>query len=167
MSCEWWPKRWDRGNKWTKWVSSIEHQGLRDTVSIKTAPSGLTEPADDPEQPEADNELSLFAVHCGVHFITVCSHYRKCFCWVVKEQEDGDCCCCCCFWSPLKSLDDDCWESNISSAERNICCILGLRRKKLKLLAPPWEVLFSPLAVLQPAGSVLIVQARGAAGLIR
>lgn len=168
MSCEWWPKRWDRGNKWTKWVSSIEHQGLRDTVSIKTAPSGRNEPADDPEQPEADNELSLFAVHCGVHYITVCSHYRKCFCWVVKEQEDGDCCCCCCcFWSPLKSLDDDCWESNISSAERTICCILGLRRKKLKLLAPPWEVLFSPLAVLQPAGSVLIVQARGAAGLIR
>lgn len=167
MSCEWWPKRWDRGNKWTKWVSSIEHQGLRDTVSIKTAPSGLTEPADDPEQPEADNELSLFGVHCGVHYITVCSHYRKCFCWVVKEQEDGDCCCCRCFWSPLKSLDDDCWESNISSAERNICCILRLRRKKLKLLAPPWEVLFSPLAVLQPAGSVLIVQARGAAGLIR
>lgn len=79
MSCEWWPKRWDRGNKWTKWVSSIEHQGLRDTVSIKTAPSGRNEPADDPEQPEADNELSLFAVHCGVHYITVCSHYRKCF----------------------------------------------------------------------------------------
>lgn len=37
-------------------------------MSIKTAPSGRNEPADDPEQPEADNELSLFAVLYTVEF---------------------------------------------------------------------------------------------------
>lgn len=67
----------------------------------------------------------------------------------------------------LSSLVDDSWEPNIfSRGDHMLHPRLGeVTRSTVGSIRRSF--LFSPLAVLQPAGSVFIAQARGAAGLIR